>query len=150
MTQTTTDTIQFADFLKVDIVSARSSRLRISPKLANRPINSRSTSGQLMESSDLSPSDPPLPEGRPPQQTSHRDGQLPSQQIGKFMSEVLTLGLPDENGELILLQPTIEMPKGNRCSEIFRARRSPISVGRASFQKSPSHPIISRFFLVLR
>ena len=32
---------------------------------------------------------------------------LPPRQIGPFISEVLTLGVPDENGEVILITPDI-------------------------------------------
>lgn len=39
---------------------------------------------------------------------------FPSKQIGKFMSEVLTLGLPDENGQVVLLEPTGKVPNGGR------------------------------------
>jgi tRNA-binding protein len=39
---------------------------------------------------------------------------FPPKQIGKFMSEVLTLGLPDENGHVVLLEPTSKVPNGNR------------------------------------
>lgn len=39
---------------------------------------------------------------------------FPSKQIGKFISEVLTLGLPDENGKVVLLEPTKKVPNGNR------------------------------------
>jgi tRNA-binding protein len=39
---------------------------------------------------------------------------FPQKQIGKFMSEVLTLGLPDENGQVVLLEPTLKVPDGNR------------------------------------
>lgn len=39
---------------------------------------------------------------------------FPPRQIGPFMSEVLTLGLPDENGDVVLLQPTKEVPIGGR------------------------------------
>lgn len=35
-------------------------------------------------------------------------------QIGPFMSEVLTLGFPDENGEVVLIQPSKEIPNGGR------------------------------------
>ncbi|MGH1378343.1 MAG: tRNA-binding protein [Alphaproteobacteria bacterium] len=35
-------------------------------------------------------------------------------QIGPFMSEVLTLGVPDENGEVILMQPSANVPNGGR------------------------------------
>lgn len=37
---------------------------------------------------------------------------FPPKQIGPFVSEVLTLGVPDENGDVILLTPTKEVPKG--------------------------------------
>lgn len=39
---------------------------------------------------------------------------FPPKQIGPFISEVLTLGLPDENGEVVLLMPTKEVPKGGK------------------------------------
>jgi tRNA-binding protein len=39
---------------------------------------------------------------------------FPPRQIGKFMSEVLTLGLPDEEGAVVLLQPEREVPLGGR------------------------------------
>lgn len=35
---------------------------------------------------------------------------FPTKQIGKFMSEVLTLGLPDDKGQVVLLEPTIKIP----------------------------------------
>lgn len=35
-------------------------------------------------------------------------------QIGKFMSEVLTLGFPDENGEVVLVMPERPVPNGGR------------------------------------
>lgn len=33
---------------------------------------------------------------------------FPPRQIGPFMSEVLTLGVPDENGEVVLIKPENE------------------------------------------
>lgn len=39
---------------------------------------------------------------------------FPKKQIGKFISEVLTLGLPDENGHVVLLEPTHKIPNGGR------------------------------------
>jgi tRNA-binding protein len=39
---------------------------------------------------------------------------FPPRQIGKFMSEVLTLGFPDENGEVVLVQPRQSVPNGGR------------------------------------
>lgn len=35
-------------------------------------------------------------------------------QIGPFMSEVLTLGFPDADGEVVLVAPTHDVPNGGR------------------------------------
>ena len=39
---------------------------------------------------------------------------FPPRQIGPFMSEVLTLGLPDMDGEGVLLSPDQPVPNGGR------------------------------------
>lgn len=39
---------------------------------------------------------------------------FPPKQIGPFISESLTLGLPDENGDVVLLIPTKKVPKGGK------------------------------------
>ena len=39
---------------------------------------------------------------------------FPPRQIGPFMSEVLTLGLADEDGAIVLLQPERAVPNGSR------------------------------------
>ena len=39
---------------------------------------------------------------------------FPPRQIGPFFSEVLTLGVPDDNGNVILLSPTKEVPLGGK------------------------------------
>ncbi|WP_448657495.1 tRNA-binding protein [Sphingomonas sp. CJ99] len=39
---------------------------------------------------------------------------FPPRQIGKFMSEVLTLGFPDEAGEVVLFSPDLPVPDGAR------------------------------------
>ena len=39
---------------------------------------------------------------------------FPPRQIGKFMSQVLTLGVPDETGEVVLLHPSLSVPNGGR------------------------------------
>jgi len=39
---------------------------------------------------------------------------FPPKQIGPFRSEVLTLGVPDEHGEVVLLAPTEGVPLGGR------------------------------------
>jgi tRNA-binding protein len=39
---------------------------------------------------------------------------FPPRQIGPFMSEVLTLGFPDQDGEVVLVGPTLPVPNGGR------------------------------------
>ena len=39
---------------------------------------------------------------------------FPPRQIGKFMSEVLVLGVPDAEGEVVLLRPDLDVPTGGR------------------------------------
>ncbi|SFR41178.1 tRNA-binding protein [Litoreibacter janthinus] len=39
---------------------------------------------------------------------------FPPRQIGKFMSEILVLGVPDEDDEVVLLTPDKDVPIGGR------------------------------------
>ena len=39
---------------------------------------------------------------------------FPPRQIGPFISEVLTLGVPDANGEVVLIGPGEEVPVGGK------------------------------------
>ncbi|WP_149538075.1 tRNA-binding protein [Siccirubricoccus phaeus] len=39
---------------------------------------------------------------------------FPPRQIGPFLSEALVLGVPDENGAVVLLRPDIPVPLGGR------------------------------------
>ena len=39
---------------------------------------------------------------------------FPPRQIGKFMSEVLTLGFPDPEGKVVLFAPDLKVPNGGR------------------------------------
>lgn len=39
---------------------------------------------------------------------------FPPKQIGPFVSEVLTLGLPDKHGNVVLVTPTEDVPLGGR------------------------------------
>ena len=39
---------------------------------------------------------------------------FPPRQIGKFLSEVLTLGFPDADGEVVLIGPERQVPNGGR------------------------------------
>jgi len=39
---------------------------------------------------------------------------FPPRQIGKFMSEILVLGVPDDEGEVVLMRPDLDVPIGGR------------------------------------
>jgi tRNA-binding protein len=39
---------------------------------------------------------------------------FPPRQIGPFMSEVLTLGFPDEQGGVVLIGPSLAVPNGGK------------------------------------
>jgi tRNA-binding protein len=39
---------------------------------------------------------------------------LPPRRIGPFTSEVLTLGMPDEEGAVVLIRPDFKVPDGGR------------------------------------
>lgn len=39
---------------------------------------------------------------------------FPKKQIGKFMSEVLVLGFPDDAGNVVLIAPSKDVPNGGR------------------------------------
>lgn len=39
---------------------------------------------------------------------------FPPKQIGKFMSEILVLGFPDADGEVVLVMPDQSIPNGGR------------------------------------
>ncbi|MEH3099855.1 tRNA-binding protein [Sphingomonas adhaesiva] len=39
---------------------------------------------------------------------------FPPRQIGKFMSQVLTLGFPDADGKVVLVSPDVTVPDGGR------------------------------------
>ncbi len=39
---------------------------------------------------------------------------FPPRQIGPFLSEVLTLGMPDEDGAVVLIRPDLKIPDGGK------------------------------------
>ena len=39
---------------------------------------------------------------------------FPPRQIGPFISEVLTLGMPDDDGAVVLVRPDFKVPNGGR------------------------------------
>lgn len=109
------DNINFDDFLKVDVRCGVVLRAEPFPE-ARKPaiklwidfgeeIGERKTSAQITAHYD--------PEALIGKQVLAVVN-FPPRQIGPFMSEVLVLGLPDETGEVVLITPDIEVPKGGR------------------------------------
>ncbi|WP_428490372.1 tRNA-binding protein [Rhodopila sp.] len=39
---------------------------------------------------------------------------FPPRQIGPFLSEVLTLGMPDEDGAVVMIRPDLRVPNGGK------------------------------------
>ncbi len=109
------DTISFDDFLKVDIRAGRVIDAQPFPQ-ARKPayklwidfgpeIGVKKTSVQITERYTL--------EGLMGRQVMAVVN-FPPRQIGPFMSEVLTLGVSDTEGRVVLLAPDSEAPLGAR------------------------------------
>lgn len=108
-------TITFDDFMKVDIRVGKVVRAEPFPE-ARQPaiklwvdfgpeIGERKSSAQITRHYD-----PDSIVGKQVIAVTN----FPPRQIGKFMSEVLVLGVPDEDGEVVLLVPDRRVPKGGR------------------------------------
>ncbi len=107
--------LSFDDFLKVDIRVGRVTRAEPYPE-ARKPaikmwvdfggeLGERKTSAQVTKHYT-----PETLVGRQVVAVVN----FPPRQIGKFMSEVLVLGLPDADGEVVLLRPDQDVPDGGR------------------------------------
>ncbi len=109
------DEATFDDFLKLDIRVGRVIRAEAFPE-ARKPaikmwvdfgtaIGTRKTSAQITEQYD-----PEALVGK----TVMGVVNFPPRQIGKFMSEVLVLGVPDAAGDVVLITPDKDVPLGGR------------------------------------
>ena len=107
--------IEFGDFAKVDIRVGTIVRAEPYPE-ARKPaikvwvdfgpeIGERKTSAQLTRHY--------TPESLPGRQVAAVIN-FPPKQIGKFMSEILVLGFPDSEGEVVLVAPDQSIPNGGR------------------------------------
>jgi tRNA-binding protein len=109
------DTIAYDDFDRVDLRVGRVQRAEPFPE-ARKPslklwIDFGETMGVRKTSAQLAANyDPAALAGRLVLAVTN----FAPRQIGRFMSEVLVLGVPDEHGNVVLLAPDREVPLGGR------------------------------------
>ncbi len=108
-------TIGFDDFMKVDIRVGRITRAEPFPE-ARKPaiklwIDFGPELGEKKSSAQITRHY--TPEGLVGRQVLAVVN-FPPRQIGPLMSEVLTLGVPDADGEVVLIGPGHEVPTGGR------------------------------------
>lgn len=110
-----TGRIDFGDFMKVDIRVGTITRAEPYPE-ARKPafklwldfggeIGVKKTSAQITQHYDVS--------GLVGRQVAAVVN-FPPKQIGKFLSEVLVLGFPDHDGEVVMIGPDQPVPNGGR------------------------------------
>jgi len=109
------DQISFDDFLKVDVRVGQITRAEPFPE-ARKPaiklwVDFGSEIGEKKSSAQIAARYTPdeLPGKRVLAVVN-----FPPRQIGKVMSEVLVLGVPDADGEVVLITPDKDVPLGGR------------------------------------
>lgn len=107
--------ITFDDFLKLDIRVGRITRAEAFPE-ARKPaiklwVDFGAELGEKKSSAQITKHyDPEALVGKQVMAVVN----FPPRQIGKFMSEILVLGVPDQNGEVVLIRPDFDVPQGGR------------------------------------
>ena len=109
------ETIEFEDFLKVDIRVGRITRAEPFPQ-ARKPalklwIDFGPELGERHSSAQITTHY--TPESLTGRQVLAVVN-FPPRQIGPMRSEVLVLGLPDAEGEVVLIGPDMDVPEGGR------------------------------------
>ena len=106
--------IEFDDFMKVDIRVGRITRVEEFPE-ARKPAwkllrDFGPEIGETRSSAQITNYSPEELEGSLVVAVVN----IPPRQIGPVRAEVLVLGVPDEEGRVILLRPTEDVPLGGR------------------------------------
>ena len=110
-----TDQIVFADFLRVDVRVGRVVTAEPFPEARKPAIKLHVDFGAEI---GLKKSSAQITRHYTPETLVGRRVlgvvNFPPRQIGKFMSEALVLGVPDEDGEVVLIAPDQDTPIGGR------------------------------------